>query len=183
MKDIEKPWIEKGYKAFAYKGPYGLKIERLSEEVGKNKSSFYHLFADLETFTERLLSYHLSQAKIIALKESNSENKNDFIAILLEHKLDLLFNRQLRIHRENKEFEYCFNKVNQISIPAMLPIWKRIIGLSENNALAQIVLNLSIENFYLQITDETLNETWLEEYFASVHQMVAHFKRTTKKQK
>jgi AcrR family transcriptional regulator len=178
MKEIEKAWIEKGYRFFAYEGPSGLKIERLSKEVGKNKSSFYHLFADLEVFTERLLTYHVTQAKIIAEKESNSNNENELIEVILEHKIDLLFNRQLRIHREIKKFENCFNQINQVSIPAILPLWKQIIGLSENTALAQVVLSLSLENFYLQITDETLNESWLVTYFASIRQMVRHFKQT-----
>jgi len=34
---------------------------------------------------------------------------------------------------------------------------KKVIDLNENNHLAQMVLMLSIENFFLQITDETLN--------------------------
>ena len=176
MKEIEKPWIEIGYRFFAYEGPYGLKIERLAKEVGKNKSSFYHLFSDLEVYTERLLTFHLHQAKIIAEKESNSENEKELIDVILEHKIDLLFNRQLRIHRENKEFENCFNQINQISIPAMLPLWKKIIGLAEHNSLAQIVLTLSLENFYLQITDETLNGPWLTAYFAGIREMILHFK-------
>lgn len=159
MKEIEKSWIKKGYRFFAYEGPNGLKIERLSKEVGKNKSSFYHLFADLEVFTDRLLTFHLTQAKIIAEKESNSLDENELIEVILEHKIDLLFNRQLRIHRENKEFENCFHQINQISIPSILPLWKKIIGLSENTSLAQMVLTLSLENFYLQITDETLNKS------------------------
>ena len=181
MKEIEKSWIEKGYRFFANEGPSGLKIERLSKEVGKNKSSFYHLFADLEVFMERLLNFHLHQAKIITLKESNSKNERELIEIILEHKLDLLFNRQLRIHRANPDFENCFNLTNQISIPAILPVWKRIIGLSDNSSLAQMVLKLSLENFYLQITDETLNESWLEEYFASIRNMVLHFKQEDRK--
>jgi hypothetical protein len=49
------------------------------------------------------------------------------------------------------------------------------IGLSENTSLAQMVLTLSLENFYLQITDETLNESWLKTYFSNIRQMVAHF--------
>ena len=178
MREIEKSWIEIGYRFFAYEGPSGIKIERLAKEVGKNKSSFYHLFADLEVYTERLLAFHLHQAKIIAEKESNSENERELIDIILKHKIDLLFNRQLRVHRENKEFENCFNQINQISIPAILPLWKKIIGLSENTSLAQIVLSLSLENFYLQITDETLNESWLTTYFASIRQMVTYFKET-----
>lgn len=177
MKEIEKIWIEKGNRFFAYEGPLGLKIERLSKEVGKNKSSFYHLFADLEIFTERLLANHLQQAKIIAEKESNSINERELIEILIEHKIDLLFNRQLRIHRKNKEFENCFNHINLVTIPAILPVWKKIIDLSENTPLAQMVLNLSLENFYLQITDETLNESWLLAYFANIRQMVTRFKQ------
>jgi hypothetical protein len=68
--NIRDCWIEKGYKIFAYEGPMGLKIERLAKIVGKNKSCFYHLFADLQVFTSVLLDYHLQQAKIVALKES-----------------------------------------------------------------------------------------------------------------
>jgi len=177
MREIEKPWLEKGYRFFAYEGPSGLKIERLSKEVGKHKSSFYHLFADLEVFTERLLMHHLHQAKVIAPKELNSKNEVELIAVILEHKIDLLFSRQLRIHRENKAFEKCFNQTNLIAISAILPVWKKIIGLTENTSLAQMVLNLSLENFYLQITDETLNESWLLAYFANIRQMVTNFRQ------
>jgi AcrR family transcriptional regulator len=177
MKEIEKSWIDNGYRFFAFEGPGGLKIERLAKEVGKNKSSFYHLFADLEVFTEKLLAFHFHQAKIIAEKESTSKNERELIDVILEHKIDLLFNRQLRIHRENPDFENCFNQVNQISIPAMLPVWKKIIGISDNTSLAQMVLTLILENFYLQITDETLNESWLETYFATIREMVLHFKQ------
>lgn len=176
MREIEKSWIEIGYRFFAYEGPSGLKVERMAKEVGKNKSSFYHLFADLEVYTQKLLTFHLDQAKIIAEKESSSENERELIDIILKHKIDLLFNRQLRVHRENKEFEVCFNKTNHISIPAILPVWRKIIGLSENSSLAQMVLALSLENFYLQITDETLKEAWLNTYFSNIRQMVAQFR-------
>jgi len=65
MREIEISWITKGYRSFAYEGPNGLKVERLSNDVGKNKSSFYHLFGDLEIFQDNLLTYHLMQSKII----------------------------------------------------------------------------------------------------------------------
>jgi hypothetical protein len=60
----------------------------------------------------------------------------------------------------------------------MLPVWKKIIGIAENTSLAQMVLTLSLENFYLQITDETLNESWLKAYFATIREMILHFKQT-----
>jgi AcrR family transcriptional regulator len=46
--DPKQPWINHGYRTFAYEGPTGLKVERLARQVGKSKSSFYHLFADLD---------------------------------------------------------------------------------------------------------------------------------------
>lgn len=161
---------------FAYNRPKELKVEPLAKKVNKNKSSFYHLFADLEVFTERLLDFHLSQAKIIAEKEAKAKTESELISVILEHKIDLLFSRQLRVHRENPSFKNCFSKTNEISIPAVLPVWKNIINLSENSALAQMVLHLSLENFYLQITDETLNEEWLKNYFINIRRMVFHFK-------
>lgn len=176
MKEIEKSWVSKGYSIFAYDGPQGLKVERLSKAVGKNKSSFYHLFADLDVFIEQLLAHHINQAKLIAIKESNSKNETELIQVLIEHKIDLLFNRQLRIHRENQDFADCFNTINQITVPAILPVWKQIISIPENNELAQVVLNLSLENFYLQITNENLNETWLTAYFTTIKSMIRQFK-------
>lgn len=175
MKEIEKPWIEEGYHIFALEGPSGIKVERLAKAVGKNKSSFYHLFADTEAFIEQLLAHHLSQAEIIAGKEANAGGEKELIAIILEHKIDLLFNRQLRIHRERKAFETCFTEVNQITFPALLPVWKKVIGLNENSYLAEMVLALSIENFFLQITDSSLNETWLASYFHSISGLVNQF--------
>ena len=65
-------WISAGYENFALTGPSGLKIEPLAKKVGKNKSSFYHYFADLELFMEELLKYHLQQSKIIAEKDAIS---------------------------------------------------------------------------------------------------------------
>ncbi|MEM7036202.1 MAG: TetR/AcrR family transcriptional regulator [Bacteroidota bacterium] len=176
MKEAEIPWIEVGYRLFAYDGPGSLKVERLAKAVKKSKSSFYHLFADLEVFTQRLLDYHFEQAKIVVHKEATAKSEAELISVIVEHKVDLLFNRQLRIHRENPDFENCFCKINAIAFPAMMPIWKEIIGLTDNSSLAEMVLSLSIENFYLQITDTTLNEPWLTAYFKNIRNMISQFK-------
>ena len=55
----------------------------------------------MEVSTERLLNFHMTQAKVKREKESNAQNEAELTQILLEHKLDLLFNRQLRIYRDN----------------------------------------------------------------------------------
>jgi len=174
----EQIWIEAGYRTFAFEGPKTLRIEKLAKTVQKNKSSFYHFFSDIEVFTERLLDFHLIQAKIMGNKESKAQTELELTQIMLEHKLDLLFNRQLRIHRDNSAFQACFVKTNEISLPGFMPIWKKVIDLNENSPLAQLVLMLSIENFFLQITDKTLNSNWIAAYFDKIREMVKLFKKT-----
>lgn len=178
MNASQRPWIEKGYQVFAYEGPGGLKVERLAKGIGKNKSSFYHHFADLEIFTSLLVDHHLSQAYIMAEKEMNAANLEELIDIIHDHKIDLLFNRQLRVHREVKEFETCFMKTNEITGKAMAGIWAQAIGLQDNSYLANLVLKLSLENFFLQITDETLNPDWLHNYFQELRRLVQAFKNS-----
>ncbi len=176
--DIKIPWIQAGYKIFAYEGPKGLKIESLSNEIGKNKSSFYHLFSNLEIFINILLQYHLEQAYILAEKESNCRNQEELIDILVDHKIDILFNRQLRIHREHDDFQRCFIKTNQITGQAILEVWSEILDLKNNSYLAELVFKLSLENFFLQITDETMNRDWLNNYFKELRTLIKAFKNS-----
>ena len=173
-------WIDKADEVFSKEGPSGLKVERLAKLVEKNKSSFYHHFADLEVFTEILLDYHLEQAVILAEKEAKCSGEDAFITLMMEHKQDLLFSRQLRIHREIPEFEKCFCTTNEMSMPNFIPVWSQMIGLEANQKLAGTVLRLSIENFFLQITEDTLNPEWLCAYIANIRNMVHEFDKTVK---
>ena len=177
----ESIWIKTGYRIFAIEGPNGLKVEKLAKISQKNKSSFYHFFSDMEIFISKLLKQHIEQILIIAEKETDTKSINDISEILIEHKLDLLFNRQLRIYRDILHFKKCFLKTNEILMPAFLPVWKEIIGLNENSYLAQMVLLLSIENFFLQITNETLNEIWLKKYFSEIKTMVSFIQKSNSK--
>jgi len=176
--DPKQPWIKHGYRTFAYEGPTGLKVERLARQVGKSKSSFYHLFADLDLFISDLLDYHLERASLMAEREAQCTTESELIAVIIDHKVDLLVNRQLRFHRENPAFEKCFKAVNQMSVPALMPLWKQIIDLRDQSYLAELVLLLTLDNFFLQITDQTLNEEWLKSYMLHIRQLVRQFKQT-----
>lgn len=174
----KQPWMDHGYRTFAYEGPTGLKVERLARQVGKSKSSFYHLFADLDLFISDLLDHHLERALIMAEREAKCTTESELIEVIIDHKIDLLVNRQLRFHRENPDFEKCFTAVNRLSVPALMPLWKQIIDLREQSYLAELVLLLTLDNFFLQITDQTLNEAWLKGYMRNIRQMVRQFKQT-----
>ena len=176
-----RAWIEAGYELFAAAGPNGLKVEVMARRVGKSKSSFYHHFADLECFVELLLARHHDRALVIADRERQCANVvPDLLNVLLEVKQDLLFNRQLRIHRADKNCEACFEKSTRPIAEAVLPVWAGLLGLGDNSGLARMVLNLSIENFYLQITDETLTYDWLLAYVDGLQAMVREFQLRSK---
>ncbi len=176
MTESKKLWIEKGYLNFAAEGPSELKIQRLAKSLGKNKSSFYHYFATIELFHDELLVKHLFNIRSMAEKFKVAESKQELILILLDYKSDLLFNRQLRVHRHVNSFQNCFMKTNEIVGDSIIDIWKEILGLENNSYLARLVLKLSVENFFLQITKENLNDTWLEDYFLRLSQMVSAFR-------
>ena len=170
---ITLPWIQAGYEIFSQEGPQGLKVEKIARAVQKNKSSFYHLFADVEVFTESLLQHHLERGVIVAEKARLCRMMvPDMLHLLLEVKQDVLFNRQLRIHRDIPEFRACFEKANGQVEEAFLSIWAKALNLGDKTYLARIILNLTIENFYLRVTAETLTYDWLKAYFSEIQHMV-----------
>ncbi len=181
-KDSKQSWILVGYNIFSKQGQTGLKVEVIARKVGKSKSSFYHHFADIEIFTELLLNYHFERAIVIAEMEKCCNNVvPDLLNVLIEVKEDLLFNRQLRINRQIPAFKNCFEKSNKAVGEAILGIWAEMLGLGDNSHLAQMVLNLSLENFYLQITEETLTYEWLLNYVRDLKTMVHGFQMNEKK--
>lgn len=173
VRENEQPWIVTGYGMFANEGPKGLKIEVISRAVGKSKSSFYHHFADLDVFTELLLDYHRERAISIADKERRCKNViPDLINVLVDVKQDLLFNRQLRINRDVLSFRVCFEKVSKQIGEAVSQIWAEMLGLTDKPDVAHLFLTLSLESFYLQLTEETITYDWLVNYMNELKAMI-----------
>ncbi|TAF68112.1 MAG: TetR/AcrR family transcriptional regulator [Cytophagales bacterium] len=169
-------WIETGYALFANEGMQALKVERLAKKVGISKSSFYHYFADNELFIEELLDYHLQQSRIIAEKEKKSNHIDpDLIAILIEHKTDLLFNRQLRIQRNNPRFAHTLSLSDQIVGNSFIAIWVKDLGLQLSQKQLEGIFSLALENFYLQISEQNLSTIWLSNYFENLKTIVKSF--------
>lgn len=174
--DHKNIWILSGYETFALKGPSGIKIEPLAKKISKSKSSFYHFFADLEIFIEELLQYHLTQSRIIAQKELQAKNINpDLIDIIVSHKIDLLFNRQLRINRDNKSYSEVLMKSNEIIGNAFVLLWIKDLNIKLSRIQLEAIFELALENFYLQINSENLNHKWLTAYFNSLRSIVEKF--------
>lgn len=174
--DSKVIWIKTGYEIFAQSGPAGLKIESLAKKVGISKSSFYHHFADLELFADDLLNYHIQQSYVIANKENSAKMINpDLINILVEHKTDILFNRQLRINRQDHRFSEILEKSNQILGNAFVLLWVKDLNLQLSEKQLAGIFELAIENFYLQINLNNLTVNWLSEYFVNLKRIINNF--------
>jgi AcrR family transcriptional regulator len=176
---IRLPWIEAGYELFSKEGPKGLKIEAIARHVKKSKSSFYHHFSDLEIFTDELLHYHLQRAALIATRERACQRiVPDLLNVLIDSKIDLLFNRQLRVNRDIPAFKQCFEKSNKEASDALMNLWITELGLAGNQKLAGLLFMLVMDNFYLQISDKNLNYDWLLNYFSELGNMVVEMKKS-----
>ena len=170
--DSKEIWIRIGYEYFALKGLSGLKIEPLAKKIGISKSSFYHHFADVDYFVEFLLKFHIEQTLIISEKERNAKTIDPaLINIIVQHKIDFLFNKQLRLNQNLKLFPETLNKSNKIIGDLLTMEWVNHINYKLTKIQTEAVLSLVIENFFLQITYENINQKWLSEYFVSLNQL------------
>lgn len=169
-------WIDGGYALFAEHGPSGLKVEVLARRVGRSKSGFYHHFADVEVFREVLLQEHVERSRRIAERErACARLVPDLLELLVDVQEDLYFQRQLRIHRADPAYRACFERASAATAPAMGAIWAAGLGLEERSALAHMVLELVLDNFYLRIHPGTMDYAWLLAYVQEVQAMVARF--------
>ncbi len=171
--DNNRVWIETAYGIFALEGPKGLRIESIARIIGKSKSSFYHHFADLGIFTDVLLGHHLDRAQDIALRMQRCERMDpDMLELLVDVKTDILFHRQLRIHRDVQSYRQYFEKAHAPIEEALLGVWSKALDLGARERLARIMLNLAVENFYLRVTAESLTREWLLHYLSEIRAMV-----------
>jgi AcrR family transcriptional regulator len=169
-------WIIAGYETFALQGHGHLKVESLARQVGISKSSFYHHFVDLDCFVDDLLRHHLKQSAIIAEKERAVVNIDpELITVLLEHKIDLLFNRQLRIHKNNKSFETILVQSNLVIGESFKPVWIKELNLPLTKNKIDNLFDLALDNFFLQVNIDNLHYNWLSQYFSNLKRAAGNF--------
>jgi AcrR family transcriptional regulator len=156
------PWLEAGYDIFALHGPDALKVEALARKVGISKSSFYHHFADLEIYTQMLMSHHLDSISVMATKARSCKVIDpDFLYLMLDHKRDIMFNRRLRVHRDNLAYQLCFERASYSVEVEFIGIFAEMYGLSQQLDIAWNVLKVVNDLFYTRVTNENLTYPWL----------------------
>jgi len=167
-------WIAKGYKIYALNG--SIKIEQLAKAVGISKSSFYHHFADIECFFEDLINHHYSNCTALAKKEKECKLIfPELINILLDHKVDLLFHRQLRINRNVKVIETALLKSNLILGNYAVMLWAKEINLKLTTNQLNGLFEIATDDFYMRINKDNLDYQFLLNYFKNLSQISKRF--------
>jgi len=171
----EQPWIEAGYAVFALQGPDALKVEQLARQVGISKSSFYHHFADVPVFLERLLAHHLLRADALAAKARGCGSFDpDFIQLLVAHRSDVLFQRQLRILRDNAAFQRCFQHAHERVVEQVMPRWAEALGIPGQLAPAREMLHVVTDVFYQRLTNDNLSYPWMVDLLKEIETFIRH---------
>ena len=176
--NTEQPWLEAGYDIFAKDGPNGLKVEHIAKKIGISKSSFYHLFVDMELFQEKLLEYHLEKARNMSEQSKNcTAIVPDILNLFLENKIALLFNRQLCIHRNNQLFQSYSEKAIAIVENTYFDKWVDLLGLQTQEHIARNILKIYTDNFFFRISEETLTYEWLLNLLDEIKILLKDIKR------
>ena len=96
----------------------------------------------------------------------------DIIQVIIEHKTDLLFSKQLLMNRSEKRYIHTFEKVNQLTSEAFMDVWVKSMNFHNQTLKAEKLYQFSLENFYSQITEENLQFSWLQQYFKNLQQII-----------
>lgn len=176
----ELPWIEAGYEVFAQQGPDALKVEQLARQVGISKSSFYHHFADIPVFVEQLLGHHRKRALAIAAKAHGCTRFDpDVISLLVDHRLDLLFQRQLRMRRDQEDFQRCFRQANDTVVNVFLPLWADALGIPGQLGPAREMFDVITDVFYQRLTNDNLSYAFIIGLLKEIEVFIRHAMKST----
>lgn len=178
-------WIEKGYELFALHGPDGLVIEQIARAIHTSKSSFYHQFDDLEVFQTALLEFHIERAQSVAKETSTCVTFDpDFLLVVKKNKSDMLFNRQLRIKRNNLSFQLCFEHANSLVKKEILPHFAEYVGYGHDLHMASNLFTLMEDSFYSRVTEDAFHDEFLRGFvtqFRSTIQDIVRYSGMGKK--
>ncbi|MCI4668299.1 MAG: TetR/AcrR family transcriptional regulator [Bacteroidia bacterium] len=180
----EMPWIVEGYRMMAFEGVRGLNIQAIAKNIGKNKSSFYHHFGDLEGFYPWLFKYHIIQFTEMAELGASCSNMNpELLDLMVERKLDIFFHRQLRLERHIPEFKECYEKAFAIFEDVLIEKGIESLNMHNHRGIAKAFLSLVVDNFLLRITDTNYKLSWMQSYLFELQQLTSAMIQDTGRKK
>ncbi|WP_421765488.1 TetR/AcrR family transcriptional regulator [Ekhidna sp.] len=174
--DKRNIWIDAAYRRFALHGEAGLTVEAIARDLGKNKSSFYHYFGDLQVLTFEILTQHLQNSNEVGRKIKDAIALDpDVIHIIMDHKIDFLFHKQLKlgdplVYKEHYEKAYAYVK------DPLVAKLSEGLGIKDKQLFSNALVGLVSDNFLLRIQETTLSIQWLRDYLEELQALIKHIK-------
>ena len=170
MTDGRDIWLKAGHEQFAKHGEAGLKIDTLSQITGKSRSSFYHLFGDMENFMDELIKYALAVTKQFSEEAKGAQVYfPDYINIVLKYKDMIFFNRYLFLgYDSNEKYRAAWDIISETTEDKTEELWMKMINLEDLNPqererfyktirssayMRMEYDNFTYENLYKNVTD------------------------------
>ncbi|MEO9802681.1 MAG: TetR/AcrR family transcriptional regulator [Reichenbachiella sp.] len=146
--DNKQKWILTGYQFFGQIGPAAFNVEKLSNLVGLNRSSFYHYFGDMEVFESQLLAYHISRyAFFYELIKDYDKFDMLFNEEVMQYKAELAFQRQLLINESISRYKNCSDEARKFTEAKTYQLWSEFNQLN-NDSEEEWTLFRAIRDFY-----------------------------------
>lgn len=137
-----KDWTRMGLKLLATGGPAALRLDQLCRKAGKTRGSFYHHFADHDTFTSEMISVWIEENTeqiIERVNEAKSNRRGKLFAAVgdINHNVEIAI-RKLAV--SNAVAEKAVAKVDRMRIDFLEDIFKDELGIDAKRAslLAEI---------------------------------------------
>ncbi|WP_462249573.1 TetR/AcrR family transcriptional regulator [Ekhidna sp.] len=174
--DKRQIWIDAGYRRFATHGEAGLSVEAIARDLGKNKSSFYHYFGEIQVLRHDILNQHIDNSKLVGQKiEAANSLDPDVLNVILEHKQDFLFHKQLKLESDPTYKTHHEKAYALVEAPLVTSISKAF-NLEEKQLFSNALLSLVSDNFLLRIKEANLSLEWLRGYVQELKALTQHVK-------
>lgn len=146
--DNRQKWILTGYQFFSDIGPAALNVEKLSNIVGLNRSSFYHYFGDMEVFESQILAYHVSRFAFFKdLIKGYDKFERLFEEEVMQYKTELAFQRQLLINQTVPRYKVCSDEARKYTEAKTYQLWSEFTQ-QKNDSEEAWTLFRAIRDFY-----------------------------------
>jgi len=178
LKIGKEKWLEVGYRQFAEQGPENLSINKISQEVGTSRASFYHHFGDIGNFVDDLLSMHWNTVERFNIigKDTCQNLFPDLYDLIAEYPVSQQFSMQLFHARSNPEFNFLFIKMYEAIAKAfVLKLFTREYRLNQTENDVYLLWLTVGETWYSRLSPRDLSSSTLQKHAREIMKTVSNF--------
>jgi len=173
--------IDVGYALFALEGPEHIE-ERVEQEMGLKHAEFLSRFGAEEIFIEALIAHHIELVDDF-LEETEHCTSWDpaLLNLIVDYKLTVLFNRQLKQHSGNPVFHLTYNRISYLVQSHAFELWRKYMNLHPHMELSRELYEVLRDVFHSRITRENLNYEYLKSLageFRTIIEKLIHLQQT-----